>query len=326
MFWKRPLIAATAGACCWSIALMSSSPPICPWNTLAPSIVTIERVAILHAAHVPGRREAVDVQLVVAVGREQVLDEQAAARAERQALDARGLVGPARRAIRHAARPGRGIAERPRGHDAGRGDVLLEERRRHRQHAGHVVEAVGLVVLGQQRAGVDANAEQILDRVGVLGAVQAMERDAARIRIARRRCIERHARATRRTRRPLPRPAAARRAAASCRRAACARAFSHRLGVLRDVARDRRCRRRCPLSSRAGCGTDAVGVDQRARRGAEGAARPESTARSALSSRASARPTTRHGDQRTATVATHEHATLDHTIPPSSRTCSHRPR
>ncbi len=112
-----------------------------------------DRVPVLHAAHVAGNGQAGDVQLVVAVGRKRVLDEQAAASAERQAVHAHGLIRAARGPIGRCCRARRADCRaRGRAHDARGGDVLVEERRRHGQHAGHVVEAVGLVVLRQQCA------------------------------------------------------------------------------------------------------------------------------------------------------------------------------
>ena len=77
-------------------------------------------------------------------------------------------------------------ADRSRG-----GQVVLEQRRRHRQDAGDVVEAflIGFV-RRQQGAAIDLEAEQIADGVGVLAAVQAMDGDAAWIRMRRRRRIE----------------------------------------------------------------------------------------------------------------------------------------
>ena len=59
---------------------------------------------------------------------------------------------------------------------AGRRQVLLEQRRRHAQHAGLVVEPVALVVGRQQVGDVHVHAEQVADRVAVLGAVQAVHR------------------------------------------------------------------------------------------------------------------------------------------------------
>ncbi len=120
-----------------------------------------------------------------------MLGEQSAARAERQTLDVRALIGAARRTVRGAGRPGRRIPNRPRADDARGRDVLVEERRRHLQDAGDVVEAVGFVVLGQEGAGVDAQPEQFLDGGGIFGAVEPMQRHASRIRVRRGGLVER---------------------------------------------------------------------------------------------------------------------------------------
>jgi hypothetical protein len=119
-----------------------------------------------------------------------MLDDQAASCPEWQSLDTHGLIGAARRSIRRAPRARSRIPHRPRRHHSGRGDVLIEKRWRHRQHARDVVEPVRFVVFGQQRGRVDAHAEQILDGVRIFGTVQTMERNAAGIRIARCRRIQ----------------------------------------------------------------------------------------------------------------------------------------
>ena len=152
-----------------------------------------------------------------------MLDQQSAARAERQTVDVRALIGAARRTVDGAGRSRRRIPNRPRAHDARRRDVLVEERRRHLQHAGHVVEAIGFVVLGKEGAGVDAQREQFLDRVGVLGAIQPMERHASRIRVRRGGLVERALQPRHEPVRRRPGPAGACLAEASCRRAASAR-------------------------------------------------------------------------------------------------------
>ena len=101
--------------------------------------------------------------------------------------------------------------------------VRLEQRRRDRQRAGDVVEAVARVVRRQQRRDVDLEVEQVANRVGVLGPIQPVQHHRARAGRAggvRDRSPLRASRAAPRTR---PAAAAARRAAASRRRAACGR-------------------------------------------------------------------------------------------------------
>ena len=180
MFWKRPLIGRDRRRLQLVDRLHVFLAADLPLEHLGAVDRRDERVPVLHAAHVPGDRETADVQLVLAVGGKQVLDQQPAARAQRQAFDVRALLGAARRTIGRAGRLRRRVANRPRADDAGGRDVLVEERRRHLQHARHVVEAVGLIVLREEDAGVDAQPEQVFDGVGVLGAIESMERDAAR--------------------------------------------------------------------------------------------------------------------------------------------------
>ena len=95
-----------------------------------------------------------------------------------------------------------------------RREVGLQQRRRRALRVGHVVEAERRGVGGQQRRDVHVETEQIADGVGVLGAVQAMERGPAGIGAGRGRGIERPLRATRPARRARRDRDAARPAAA----------------------------------------------------------------------------------------------------------------
>jgi len=63
-----------------------------------------QRVLVLHAAHVAGDGETADIQLVVAIGGKQVLDQQSAPRAQGQALDVRALIDASRRPVGRAGR------------------------------------------------------------------------------------------------------------------------------------------------------------------------------------------------------------------------------
>ena len=62
--------------------------------------------------------------------------------------------------------------------------VAIEQCGRRRQHRRDVVESVAGIVDRQPFAGPDVDGQQIADGVAVLGAIQAMHRRAARIRIA----------------------------------------------------------------------------------------------------------------------------------------------
>ncbi len=73
---------------------------------------------------------------------------------------------------------------------AGRGEIRIEERRRHLQHVGDVVEAFRDVVLRQHRVHVCFDVQQVPHRVRVFLAVEAMERDAARLRMFLRGLVE----------------------------------------------------------------------------------------------------------------------------------------
>jgi hypothetical protein len=74
----------------------------------------------------------------------------------------------------------------PLGDDRLRGrDVFLHEDRRDRQHVANVVEAVARVVRGKFLFGLEIDADEVLDRVAVLDAVQAAHGHAAGVRVRR---------------------------------------------------------------------------------------------------------------------------------------------
>ena len=147
----------------------------------------------LHARHFARERHVADRELVLAVGGEVVRDDEAAARAERHAGQMMLLAARAGRAIgrqrddhvgrvavRRRDRQRLGVADGLERDRARRIDVLSDEGRRHLQRVGVVVEIALDVVLRQQRRRVDLEREQVADRVRVLAAVQAAQRDTAR--------------------------------------------------------------------------------------------------------------------------------------------------
>src|SRR5690349_18526061 len=127
-----------------------------------------------------------NLELVVAVHREGVVDERAAARADRQPFDVfflREIDGsPDRVAIGRYARASHGDAADL----LGRRDVAIEQRRREIADR-HVVEAVARFVGGQERRDVHVERQQIVDGVLVLGARHAAQRRRP-ARIRRRGC------------------------------------------------------------------------------------------------------------------------------------------
>ena len=131
-----------------------------------------------------------DAELVLGILREVVAEEQAAARAERETLDVILLRIVRRDAVREANDVLLG-ADRQAA-DAARGrEVLLEQRRRHAQHACDVVEPVALVVGRQEIGDVHLQVEQVAHRVAVLRPVQTMHRLVAGNGFALRRAVER---------------------------------------------------------------------------------------------------------------------------------------
>ena len=111
---------------------------------------------------------------VVAVDGERVLDEDAAARADRQTGDVLLLRQVRTKADRGPARRPAGAADRELGDLLCRRDVALEQRRRQIADR-NVVEAEARRVARQQVGDVDLQRQQITDRVVVLGAVEAPE-------------------------------------------------------------------------------------------------------------------------------------------------------
>ena len=118
-----------------------------------------------------------------------------------------------------------GIAHRLAADLARRADVSFHQRRRHGEHVRHVVEAVAHVVGRQQRRDIHVDRQQVADGVGVLGAIQPVQRRPARIGMRGGGLIDGRSRARRRTPWWRPHRAAACPAAASARRAACGSLF-----------------------------------------------------------------------------------------------------
>ena len=111
---------------------------------------------------------------VLAVRRELVPNQHAPSRSERKPLDM-GILRRVRRCFVHGLRRRRRVAEGQARNLAGGGNVRFDERRRHGQGPRHVVEAPARVVCRKELGRVDLEAEQITDRVRVLGAIQTME-------------------------------------------------------------------------------------------------------------------------------------------------------
>ncbi len=137
-----------------------------------------ERAEVAHVAQVHGE----DFEGVLGVDREVVTCSQAAARAERQALDVVVL----RRVCRHAIRSLHrtiDVAERHAADLAGGRQIRLEQRGRKRQGARLVVEAAARVVGRQELRCVDLDAGQIANGVRVLGAIHTMRARRREVRL-----------------------------------------------------------------------------------------------------------------------------------------------
>jgi hypothetical protein len=99
-----------------------------------------------------------------------------AARAERKTIDVPRLIGGERLRMVRARELGLRFTHRHLRGDAGRGDVLIEERRRDAQRRSDVVEAVDFNLGRQQGFGIELDAEQVLHRGAELGPRQPLKR------------------------------------------------------------------------------------------------------------------------------------------------------
>ena len=129
-------------------------------------------VAAVEAADAGAHRDPGDE--IFAVGREVMMDQHAAARAERQAVDVIFLRIVFADVVDLAGRLGF-MAEREAADFSGGGNVAFDQRRRDVQAAGHVVEAVAGIVGGQVSGGIDIEREQVVDGVRVFGPVDAVD-------------------------------------------------------------------------------------------------------------------------------------------------------
>ena len=125
----------------------------------------------------------VHLELVVAVRREDVVGHDAAARSVRGAVDV--IPGVLRDERRDGiGRLGDACLPVANGEPADRGrgvEIRLEQRRRQRLHVGDVVEVGALRVEREVVARIDVDAEEILYRILILVAIEALERTRARV-------------------------------------------------------------------------------------------------------------------------------------------------
>ncbi len=158
--------------------------------------LTVDRhfdlLAARRAAEQVAGRAAVQQHLedVFAVGREDVHDRHAAARAHWRPRDVTHLRAVARQLVDRRGRGRRAIAYREAADRAGGAQVPFHHRRRQALLFGDVVEAVRNRVGWQVGVDVDLESEQLAHRGRVLGAIQALRGPRPGIRIERRRRID----------------------------------------------------------------------------------------------------------------------------------------
>ncbi len=131
-----------------------------------------------------------DPEHILAVRREHVIDDDAAARAERRALELMQLRHRPRNLVSGLAHRRAAIADGERADLARRTQIPFEHRRREALRVGDVVEAVAHGVGGEEHRHVDVDTQQIAHRARVLGAVEPLERTPAGIGIDRRSAID----------------------------------------------------------------------------------------------------------------------------------------
>ena len=113
-------------------------------------------------------------ECVVTVGGKLILDQDAAAGSERQPFDVEVLRRVSRH-IEHRLRCSRDITNRePADFSRGR-QVRLHQRRRHRQRARLVVEAMRRIVGRQELRGIHFEREEVANRIRVFRPVEAMK-------------------------------------------------------------------------------------------------------------------------------------------------------
>ena len=239
----------------------------------------LDLVRVLEAAHdVQVGAIELDLEDVLAVERKRVAHEQCRRRCRAAGLRCAGsATGPGERGTCRCPAPMSGSPTASALIFLRRRQIALLQRRRDAEHVGDIVEAVGRIVGRQQRRDVDVEREQIANRVGVFGAVEAMEHRPARdsasppppdpARLRAKRISSWYGRPWSGRRAP---------AAASCRSAASARPFPTSSGasaIVREIqAVERQIRRLEPLVV-AG---DAVAIDRLALRPGSGCPRRDS--------------------------------------------------
>jgi hypothetical protein len=122
-----------------------------------------------------------DLQVVLGIERERVAHDDAAARAERKAFEVHVLREVAGNRVGDTIEADCRIANGESTDLRRRRRIPFDQRRRDTEHVGDVVESRRRVIGRQHRRDVDVQVEQVANDVGVLGAVQTMQRRDAGI-------------------------------------------------------------------------------------------------------------------------------------------------
>jgi hypothetical protein len=158
----------------------------------APAIdCDLELVLLLEPAdRAQVRLEQLHLDHILAVERKHVPRGHAAARSERQPVQMLGLRRVAADAVRLGAGGDRWASDGECADLRRCGEIALEQGRRQAQDLGDVVEPFRRIVGRQEGGRVDLERQQIADGVGILRAIQTMDRGPSGVRSLQRGTVE----------------------------------------------------------------------------------------------------------------------------------------
>ena len=152
----------------------------------------LDLVRIFHSAHqIESVAPQTNLDHVLAIHREVMPDQNSAPRSRRQSFYMLVLRKIGTNPVRCRGRCHVRVSNRQPADVPGRRQVAFHQRRRNPQDVGDVIETAALIVRWKDRRGIDLQPQKVADRVGVLRTVQAMHGGFARIRLGRRRAVQR---------------------------------------------------------------------------------------------------------------------------------------
>src|SRR5262249_27362773 len=122
------------------------------------------------------RLQELHLDHVFAVDGKRVMDAQPATGAERESFGVAGLRSVAPGAVGDGRRPDCDVPDGQSADLAGRGQIVLEQRRRYAKDVSVVVEPAARIVGRQERRRIDVESEDVANRVRILGAIEPVQR------------------------------------------------------------------------------------------------------------------------------------------------------